>query len=97
MHITVRLAEPFWRTVGQRDLRLELDDHARIEDLLAHLRRSFPALAEELDAIPPHIFRGEEEADMQTPLSDGDHIHLVWPIAGGCPTGPQHPAPFIPG
>ena len=46
MRIHVRLAEPFWRTVGQRDLELELEDSAAISDLLAVLQGRFPALAE---------------------------------------------------
>lgn len=83
MQITVRLAEPFWRAVGQRDLKLELGDRARISDLMTHLRQQYPGLAEEIDAAPPHIFLGEEEADLQTSLSEGDHVQLVWPVAGG--------------
>lgn len=83
MRIHVRLAEPFWRTVGQRELSLELKERAQVTDLLALLRQRYPALGREMDEIIPHIFIGEEEASPQTPLTEGARVHLVWPVAGG--------------
>lgn len=83
MRIYVRLAEPFWRVVGQRDLDLELEPNSQVADLLALLLSCYPALEKELSAAPPYIFVGEEEVDHQTPLTDGDKVHLIWPVAGG--------------
>jgi molybdopterin converting factor small subunit len=81
--IHVRLAEPFWRAVGLRDMELTLHPAARVDDLLAALREQFPALGSEFDQTPPHIFIGEAESSHESVLADGAHVHLVWPIAGG--------------
>lgn len=83
MRVQVRLAEPYWRVVGQRDLELALEENALVADLLATLQREFPALAREMAEASPHIFIADMEADLQTPLEDGDLVHLVWPVAGG--------------
>lgn len=83
MQVTIRLAEPFWRAVGQRDLSLDLESDAQVSDLLAVLRGRYPALERELDDAPASIFVGEAEVDPQTILNPGDHVHLVWPVAGG--------------
>ena len=83
MNIHVRLAEPFWRVVGQRNLDVELTAGSRMADLLAALLAQYPALAQEFADAPPLLFVGEDEADEETALADGRHVHLVWPIAGG--------------
>ena len=83
MQITVRLAEPFWRAVGLRDIGMTLPPGSRADDLLVALRDKFPTLGVEFDQSPPHIFIGDVEAPRDTLLADGARVHLVWPIAGG--------------
>ncbi len=83
MRIHIRLAEPFWRTVGKRKLSLELKKGACVKELMAELRKRYPDLTKEMEEIPPVIFVGEEEASDETCLEDDDHVYLVWPIAGG--------------
>jgi molybdopterin converting factor small subunit len=83
MRVPVRLAEPFWRAVGQREIELTLPDGARVADLLAHLCQRHPALKAELVEAPPVIFIGEEEADENSDLREGCRVHIVWPVAGG--------------
>src|SRR3972149_3862074 len=83
LKIHVRLAEPFWRAVGLRDLEMELNPASRADDLLVALREQYPSLGIEFDQTPPHIFIGEVEAPRDSLLTDGAHVHLVWPIAGG--------------
>jgi molybdopterin converting factor small subunit len=84
MNIQVRFAEPFWRQVGQRDIKVELvQDSNTIGDLLALLCQQYPALADEMENAPPLIFIGEEEVDTKTQLADKDQVHFVWPVAGG--------------
>ncbi len=83
MRITVRLAEPFWRHAGRRDLDLELAADARVADLLALLGGQYPALKKELAETQLHIFVGDSMADQVTRLAEGDCVHLVWPIGGG--------------
>lgn len=83
MKVSVRLAEPFWRTVGERDLQFELDDHASVADLMDHLTKAFPDLAREFEQAAPLVFLGDEEAAAEAQLKDGQQVHLVWPLAGG--------------
>ncbi len=83
MKVHVRLAEPFWRVVGQRNLDIELEDGAQVADLLTALKGRYPLLEQEFDEAPPTIFVNEEEMDANTLLPDDSHVHFVWPIAGG--------------
>lgn len=82
-HISIRLAEPYWRSAGQRDLQLELPAGSLIQDLLAVLFSRYPSLEKEMDGAPPVIFVAETEAKLDSRLADGDRVHFVWPIAGG--------------
>ena len=81
--INVRLAEPFWRAVGLREIVMTMNHASRADDLLVALREQYPSLGIEFDQTPPHIFIGEVEAPRDSLLTDGAHVHLVWPIAGG--------------
>jgi hypothetical protein len=83
LQIHIRLAEPFWRSVGIRNLSLKIADGSRVSDLLALLRKDYPALSVELDQSPPHIFIEDMEADAASFLTEGGHLHIVWPVAGG--------------
>lgn len=85
MRIQVRLGEPFWRTVGTREVSLELTAPATVACALAALQEKYPALRPDLeaDAIPPTVIVGEEIALPEMPLSDGAQLLLVWALAGG--------------
>lgn len=81
--VRVRLAEPFWRAVGERELVVELETGSRITDLLETLKDRYPGFEQEIKQSPPTIFIGDDEVDLQTVVVDGVQVHLVWPIAGG--------------
>jgi len=81
--IHIRLAEPFWRAVGKRDLNLNIAEGSRVSDLLVLLRRDYPALSAEMDQSPPHIFIEDVEASHDSLLNEDARIHFVWPVAGG--------------
>ncbi len=83
MLIRIRLAEPFWKHVGKRDLELDFPNGARVSDLLARLRTDYPALASEMDQSPPHIFIDDVESNPASFLTESGRVHLVWPVAGG--------------
>jgi molybdopterin converting factor small subunit len=83
MFVHIRLSEPYWRTVGQRNFDLEMEDGNRVNDLVSALCNRSKGLAQELEEAPPVIFIDEVEASMETELSHDSHVHLVWPIAGG--------------
>ena len=83
MLVRVRLAEPFWRPVGKRDLELDLAEGARVSDLIARLREDYPELDLEMDQSPPHVFMDDVEVTPASFLTEGRRVHLVWPVAGG--------------
>jgi molybdopterin converting factor small subunit len=83
MKVYVRLGEPFWRVVGERNLALELPDGAAVADLLALLRQRYPALVGEMEEAPPQVIVGDNDVDTAAPLPDGASVYLLWPIAGG--------------
>ncbi len=83
MNIQVRLAEPFWRAVGQRNLEIKMEEGATVADLLTLLQKRYPALSQELVEAPPIIFVGDEDVEMETLLVEKERVHLVWAIAGG--------------
>jgi molybdopterin converting factor small subunit len=84
MIIKVRLTEPFWRQVGQRDITVTLAQNSNtISDLITFLCQKYPGLADELESAPPLIIIGEEEADTKTKLTDEDQVYFVWPVTGG--------------
>ncbi len=83
MRVKVRLGEPFWRIVGERNLELELSPGSNVRDLLAHLCREFQALEKEFEEAPPQIFIEDIQAKRDSLLSDGARIHLVWAVSGG--------------
>lgn len=83
MKINVRLAEPFWRAVGLREIEMTMNPASRVDDLLVALREQYPRLSIELDQTPPQIFIGDAETSHDSVLTDGARVHLVWAITGG--------------
>ena len=76
MRIQVRLAEPFWRAVGQRNLEIDLPTGACLGDLLDKLTESYPDLKKEMEEAEPTVFIGDDEATEETLLEDGQRV--IW-------------------
>lgn len=84
MNVVVRLGEPFWRTVGEREVELDLPEGATVAEAIRVLGERHPALAPELGGeLLPAIFFEESEARGDSPLKPGDRLHVVWPVSGG--------------
>lgn len=83
MRVRVRLTEPFWRSVGERELEIEVEENALVGDLMGLLTKTYPELEREFAEASPMVFLGEEEAAVESLLKEGQLVHLVWPIAGG--------------
>lgn len=83
MNVQVRLAEPFWRVVGQRSLQVELASDSDLSKLLDSLCKDYPTLSADLGDSSALLFVNEEEAAKDAILKDGDRVHILWPIAGG--------------
>lgn len=84
MRVTVRLGEPFWRAVGQRETTLALETGATAERALAVLTQRYPALAPELNngEAHPALFINDESASSNSLLTDGATLYVVWPVSG---------------
>lgn len=85
MNIDVRLGEPFWRQIGQKEISIEVPSGASVGDLINSLSSLYPDLRSYLkDAeVPPTIFLNDELASMDTLLHDGDCPTLIWAVSGG--------------
>lgn len=83
MNVQVRLAEPFWRAVGQRNLQVEVVSHSSLRELLALLCKKYPGISTEIAESATLLFVNEEEVNKDAVLSEGDEVHILWPIAGG--------------
>jgi molybdopterin converting factor small subunit len=85
VRVIVHLGEPFWRAAGKREVEVALAEGATVADAFSALRQLHPALAAELDndEAQPAIFVSDEEASLESPLSEGEKIHVVWPVSGG--------------
>ena len=83
LKIQIRLAEPFWRAIGLREIQMTMNPASSVDDLLVALREQYPSLGVEFDQTPPHIFIGDVEASRDSLLNEDARVHLVWPIAGG--------------
>ena len=85
MRVTVRLGEPFWRVVGQREVIVAIERGATVAYALAVLAQRYPSLASDLNdgEIRPALFVNDEAACPESPLAEGATIHVVWPVSGG--------------
>ncbi len=93
MQISVRLDEPAWRLVGQKNISVCLDDEAHtVADLIGELTNRFAGLDAELrgqtgDFIPYSLFLNDDSVRWanvdQVRIKDGDRLRVILPIAGG--------------
>ncbi len=84
MNVSLRLGEPFWRAVGEREVELSLPDGATVSDALRALGERCPAILPDLGGeITPAVFLEESEALPDLPLKPGDRLYIVWPVSGG--------------
>jgi molybdopterin synthase sulfur carrier subunit len=81
VRVHVRLGAGLATAAGSRRLTVVLPDEASVDTLLDELGRLEPGLAAGLDSALP-VVRGTH-ADRDRPLSDGDDVALLIPVAGG--------------
>ncbi len=85
MRVTVRLGEPFWRTIDVRAVELSLPAGARVSDALDALVARYPILVPDLrdGEARPAMFLDDAEAQLNTRLIEGATLHIVWTVSGG--------------
>jgi MoaE-MoaD fusion protein len=87
MQVTVKLFGALREATGAKELAVRLPEGARLADLSALLARehaAFAALAPKLRAAVNH-----EMAERDQPLSDGDEVAFLPPVAGGSGAAPR--------
>ena len=93
MQISVRLDEPAWRLVGQKNISVCLDDEAHtVADIIGELTKRFAGLDAELrgqtgDLVPYSLFLNDEPVRWanvdQVKVHESDRLRVILPIAGG--------------
>ena len=96
MKVTVKLGAPLSTVVGERKAILSMPEGSTVADLLDELRARYPlfdeglrgkGLRHPLDQVLYTLFLNTRpvpfEQATDTPLRDGDRIHLFLPVAGG--------------
>jgi sulfur-carrier protein len=87
VHVVVRLGSGLATAAGTRRLRVELPRESTVATLLGRLGETEPAIAPALESALP-ILRGTHASGGE-PLTDGDEVALLIPVAGGA--GPSSP------
>jgi molybdopterin converting factor small subunit len=85
VNVAIHLGEPFWRAIQSRTVNLSLADDARLADALSSLVERYPALSADLSngEAQPALFIGDETASLDSRLSEGTSIYILWPASGG--------------
>lgn len=93
MMVEVKMGDPLWKAVGQRQIGLELADGATVADALAHMRTTYPDFGATLEAggthlgVPFHFFVNRKlvkDRDLaRHKLKAGDRLYILVPIVGG--------------
>ena len=85
MYVHVRLGSGLATAAGTRRLRVELPQEATVDTLIERLRDTEPSIAPALDSALP-VVRGAHASGVE-PLTEGDEVALLIPVAGGACAG----------
>jgi len=81
VHVRTLFFASFRDLFGASETSLELGEGSSVQDLLDSLVRENPALS--LIPVTAAVAVNQEYAGPETPLSDGDEVALIPPVAGG--------------
>ena len=81
MKLKVRLFASFRQAVGAGEVRVNLASDARVRDVLAAMRREYPALGAGLENAMVAVNLEYVGPDYR--LSDGDEVAIIPPVSGG--------------
>ena len=86
MRVRVRLFAIQRELAGTREVALELDEPASVEDAWVAVVERFPALAPGRPSL--RFARNGDYAEPATALADGDEVAFIPPVSGGASGGP---------
>ena len=78
MRVRLRFFAAYRDIVGSEELCLELPAGSEARSAVSHLRTQFPRLPER-----PVVAINREFCSLEDPLSEGDELALLPPVAGG--------------
>ncbi len=81
MRVRLLLFAGLREAVGQKDMLLELDPGASLQQLMTRVEAQFPAVAKYQGRLLVSL--NEERAAMDTLLEEGDEVALLPPMSGG--------------
>ncbi len=81
MRVRLLLFAGLREAVGQKDMLLELDPGASLQELMTRVEAQFPALAKYQGRL--FVSLNEKRAAMDTLLEEGDEVALLPPMSGG--------------
>lgn len=93
MVVQIKMGDPLWKVVGQREIELELANGATVADALARLQTAYPGFGSALETggirlgVPFNFFVNRKlvkDRDLgRHQLKVGDTLHILAPIVGG--------------
>jgi sulfur carrier protein ThiS len=93
MEIEVKMGDPLWKTVGRREIRLQIGEGATVAEALDRLQNLYPGFASALAAggtrlgIPFNFFVNrklvKDSRLGEHRLKAGDTLYILAPIVGG--------------
>jgi hypothetical protein len=85
MKVTIHLGEPLWRSVGRREVELDLADGATVADAFAVLIQAHPALGPDLEngEMQAVTLMNDAEVFPEAPLAPEARLYVLWPLSGG--------------
>lgn len=91
MTLTLKLGEPLWKRVGEKSLKLDIEDVHTLGDVVREMNRRYPGfMAEALSGVydlPYNLFVNDTLVQWakvdQAPVHDGDTLFFFMAVSGG--------------
>lgn len=81
--VTVRFFAVLKKLVGQDTMRVDVNGHTTLKELLDRLEQDIPSLRATLREGRTLVAVNQEIAQEETPVADGDEVAFLPPFAGG--------------
>src|SRR5438270_3313402 len=92
MTLILKLGEPLWRKVGEKSLKLEVEDAHTLGDIVREMNRRYPGFMAEAQRgmfdLRYNLFVNDTLVQWasidQTAVHDGDKLFVFIAVSGGC-------------
>lgn len=91
MTFTLKLGEPIWKLVGEKSLKLEMEEARTLADVVREMNRRYPGFMAEAQSgefdLPYNLFVNDTlvrwDKVEQMPVHDGDKLFIFMAVSGG--------------